>query len=98
MSETWTEKPCIDCGEQTLNDKRCRECNLDWLFTRNQCSGCNAHRFDRDAKVGFRGDIPATDIWGEPCACAEPLPLTVYERFARDSRRDSGLVEGKEPK
>lgn len=71
------EHPCIDCGEDTLNDERCRDCNLEWLFTYNQCSVCKRKRFSDGAMTGLP-NVTALEIWGPPCAC-KPKPPTVYE-------------------
>lgn len=27
----YVERPCSDCGESTYNDKRCRDCDIDYL-------------------------------------------------------------------
>ena len=70
------ERACCDCGEVTLNPERCRECDLEWFFTRSTCSQCKQMRFERDAVTGL--GVLAVSLWGEPCACS-PLPPSVYE-------------------
>lgn len=39
-AEVFVERPCVDCGEPTFNEQRCRECNLDYLFDAMACQTC----------------------------------------------------------
>jgi rRNA maturation protein Nop10 len=35
-----TERPCVDCGEPTLNDKRCRDCDIEYVLEHQHCPHC----------------------------------------------------------
>jgi hypothetical protein len=39
--EHWTERSCIDCNESTLNDERCRDCDIEWSIGINSCRECS---------------------------------------------------------
>ncbi len=70
-----TERPCVDCGEPTLNPERCRDCDITRSLDRMQCSQCERMR--------YRVDTPMTAelgayFWGEPCSC-DPKPPTVAD-------------------
>lgn len=66
---------CGGCGEDhggnTSADGTplCRECNLEYLFTRMQCSECLQYRYDPE---------PMGELWGKPCTC-NPPPPTIWE-------------------
>ena len=34
------EKPCIECGEMTFNEERCRDCGLEHLVATSCCREC----------------------------------------------------------
>jgi predicted RNA-binding Zn-ribbon protein involved in translation (DUF1610 family) len=51
----YVEHPCIDCGEPTLNEERCRECDLDYIAELQCCTSCGwrlLNQFGRDL-LGF---------------------------------------------
>ena len=34
------EKPCVECGEMTFNEERCRDCGLEHIVATACCRGC----------------------------------------------------------
>ncbi len=36
----YIERPCIDCGEMTCNDERCRDCDHDHIIIGGSCREC----------------------------------------------------------
>lgn len=42
----FVERPCIDCGEPTVNDKRCRDCDIDYLLEDATCAACGMSLLD----------------------------------------------------
>jgi hypothetical protein len=40
---TEPERPCIDCGYPTMNDERCRECDIDHAIEGARCPHCGRH-------------------------------------------------------
>jgi hypothetical protein len=63
--------PCVDCEDDHASSpgNRCRDCDLQYLMHRMECSGCNRMRY-RTNVIGA--------IWGDPCKC-DPKPPSRYE-------------------
>ncbi len=34
------ERPCVDCGDPTLNAERCRDCDLEYITESSRCKDC----------------------------------------------------------
>lgn len=61
-----TERPCIDCGEPTLNEERCRDCDIEHSLARMECPHCKRMRYRTDDELARRlGEY----FWGPACKC-----------------------------
>lgn len=74
------EHACMKCGEDTLNDEYCRECDIERSFASMTCSGCKRLRTTTD---GIGGEL-ANALYGADhrCAC-EPRPPTMLQLEAK---------------
>lgn len=48
------ERPCERCGERTLNDRYCRDCDIEWCFAMALCRECKTGIYNPE----FYGPIP----------------------------------------
>ena len=76
MSET--KRACIDCGEETYNDQRCRDCDIEHLIEQARCEEC--HRFIVNDTFASDGPRPHNHAIG--CSKAERCGLWDCEREA----------------
>lgn len=63
--------PCENCGDDTLNERYCRECRIERDLTRMQCSVCKRMRYRTDDD--FARSLGGW-LWGEPCTCDPSTP------------------------
>ena len=50
--------PCARCGEETLNDRYCRDCGLDEAFAQGSCRECLTWLIDPASPVVNPGAVP----------------------------------------
>lgn len=62
---------CTGCGEDHGGHDHgggkhpCRDCDIEFLMTRMQCSQCGRMRYATDSPVGNLGE----SLWGRRCEC-----------------------------
>lgn len=52
----------------------CRDCDLEYMMTSMECSGCRRMRYRVGVVVGNLGEY----LWGDQCSC-DPRPPSVWE-------------------
>ena len=62
----------MDCGEPTLNDERCRSCDIEHLLESGRCKGCGLFRYNRQ--------IGARMFYGKPFEHGDGCPQREVER------------------
>jgi len=48
-------RACIDCGERTRNEKRCRDCDIAYLIAQSSCEHCGAWEMHDENALDFLG-------------------------------------------
>jgi hypothetical protein len=70
-------RPCEECGEETLNDTLCRDCDITRNLDSMQCSVCKRMRYRLDDDTAPCPGLGRA-LWGDRCEC-DPRPPSVYE-------------------